>query len=44
MGPITRQQSDNLAAAVRAGAGFAGWHGGIVDSTTATTCSLVAGS
>ncbi|MFE9769318.1 ThuA domain-containing protein [Streptomyces sp. NPDC005808] len=32
MGTITREQSANLAAAVRAGTGFAGWHGGIVDS------------
>ncbi|MEU1167359.1 ThuA domain-containing protein, partial [Streptomyces sp. NPDC005921] len=32
MGTITREQSDNLAAAVRAGTGLAGWHGGIVDS------------
>ncbi|GHH72969.1 hypothetical protein GCM10018793_10850 [Streptomyces sulfonofaciens] len=29
---ITRDQCANLAAAVRAGTGFAGWHGGIVDS------------
>ncbi|RVU20916.1 ThuA domain-containing protein [Streptomyces antnestii] len=32
MGTITREQSDNLAAAVRAGTGLAGWHGGIIDS------------
>ncbi|GAA1732723.1 ThuA domain-containing protein [Streptomyces yatensis] len=31
MGSITREQSANLAAAVRAGTGLAGWHGGIVD-------------
>ncbi|MEV1023210.1 ThuA domain-containing protein [Streptomyces sp. NPDC050264] len=31
MGTITREQGDNLAAAVRAGTGLAGWHGGIVD-------------
>ncbi|MFJ6819387.1 ThuA domain-containing protein [Streptomyces niveus] len=31
MGTITREQSANLAAAVRAGTGLAGWHGGIVD-------------
>lgn len=32
MGEITREQSAGLAAAVRAGTGLAGWHGGIVDS------------
>ncbi|MBF9069158.1 ThuA domain-containing protein [Streptacidiphilus sp. NEAU-YB345] len=32
MGTITREQCDNLAAAVRGGSGLAGWHGGIVDS------------
>lgn len=32
MGEITPAQSRGLAAAVRAGTGFAGWHGGIVDS------------
>ncbi|GAA1360633.1 ThuA domain-containing protein [Streptomyces beijiangensis] len=32
MGEITREQRDGLAAAVRAGTGLAGWHGGIVDS------------
>ncbi|MEV7341085.1 ThuA domain-containing protein [Streptomyces sp. NPDC093544] len=32
MGEITREQSDGLVAAVRAGTGLAGWHGGIVDS------------
>ncbi|MEU3982323.1 ThuA domain-containing protein [Streptomyces sp. NPDC026672] len=31
MGTITPRQRDNLAAAVRAGTGLAGWHGGIVD-------------
>ena len=32
MGEITQEQSTGLAAAVRAGTGLAGWHGGIVDS------------
>ncbi|MBB5078828.1 ThuA domain-containing protein [Nonomuraea endophytica] len=32
MGTISREQSAGLAAAVRAGTGLAGWHGGIVDS------------
>jgi uncharacterized protein len=32
MGEITPQQSESLSAAVRAGTGLAGWHGGIVDS------------
>ncbi|MGW5657955.1 ThuA domain-containing protein [Streptomyces humi] len=32
MGDITPEQSEGLAAAVRAGTGLAGWHGGIVDS------------
>ncbi len=32
MGEITGPQVEGLTAAVRAGAGFAGWHGGIVDS------------
>ena len=32
MGAITAEQSEGLAAAVRAGTGLAGWHGGIVDS------------
>lgn len=32
MGEVTAEQSRTLAAAVRAGTGFAGWHGGIVDS------------
>jgi uncharacterized protein len=32
MGEITDGQSANLAAAVRAGTGFAGWHGGVIDS------------
>ncbi|MBL1065560.1 ThuA domain-containing protein [Streptomyces sp. 7-21] len=32
MGEITPEQCDSLTAAVRAGTGFAGWHGGIVDS------------
>lgn len=32
MGEITGPQVEGLTAAVRAGTGFAGWHGGIVDS------------
>jgi type 1 glutamine amidotransferase len=32
MGTLTREQSEGLAAAVRAGTGLAGWHGGIIDS------------
>jgi type 1 glutamine amidotransferase len=32
MGEISRAQCDGLAAAVAAGVGLAGWHGGIVDS------------
>lgn len=32
MGEITQEQSRGLAAAVRAGTGFAGWHGGVVDA------------
>ncbi|QSB13340.1 ThuA domain-containing protein [Natronosporangium hydrolyticum] len=32
MGEITEKQAQGLAAAVRAGTGFAGWHGGIVAS------------
>lgn len=32
MGEITGEQSRGLSAAVRAGTGFAGWHGGIIDS------------
>ncbi|HEV3359791.1 MAG TPA: ThuA domain-containing protein [Pseudonocardiaceae bacterium] len=32
MGTITREQLAGLSAAVRAGTGFAGWHGGIIDS------------
>ncbi|MFI9341876.1 ThuA domain-containing protein [Streptomyces sp. NPDC052773] len=32
MGEITAEQSRGLSAAVRAGTGFAGWHGGIVDA------------
>ncbi|GAA1661464.1 ThuA domain-containing protein [Kribbella alba] len=32
MGEITPEQSKGLEAAVRAGTGLAGWHGGIVDS------------
>jgi type 1 glutamine amidotransferase len=32
MGETTAEQSRGLAQAVRAGTGFAGWHGGIIDS------------
>jgi hypothetical protein len=32
MGETTREQTAGLAQAVRAGTGFAGWHGGIIDS------------
>lgn len=32
MGEISREQAEGLIAAVRAGTGLAGWHGGIVDS------------
>ncbi|MGJ5893864.1 ThuA domain-containing protein [Streptomyces niveiscabiei] len=32
MGEITRDQMTGLSRAVRAGTGFAGWHGGIVDA------------
>ena len=32
MGEITREQAKGLSAAVRAGTGFAGWHGGVLDS------------
>jgi len=32
MSEISKQQWQGLDAAVRAGAGFAGWHGGIIDS------------
>jgi hypothetical protein len=32
MGTITREQLAGLSSAVRAGTGFAGWHGGIIDS------------
>jgi uncharacterized protein len=32
MGTITAEQLNGLLAAVRAGTGFAGWHGGIVDA------------
>lgn len=32
MGEITAEQSAGLSAAVGAGTGFAGWHGGIIDS------------
>ena len=32
MGELTAEQSEGLVAAVRAGTGFAGWHGGVVDA------------
>lgn len=32
MGTITREQLTGLATAVRAGTGFAGWHGGMIDA------------
>jgi len=32
MGEISQEQFEGLATAVRAGTGFAGWHGGIVDA------------
>jgi len=32
MGEISRDQRNNLVAAVRSGVGLAGWHGGIVDA------------
>jgi type 1 glutamine amidotransferase len=32
MGEITAEQSRGLAAAVEAGTGFAGWHGGVLDA------------
>jgi type 1 glutamine amidotransferase len=34
MGTLTEQQSSGLRAAVRAGVGFAGWHGGVVATFT----------
>jgi uncharacterized protein len=34
-GTITREQADGLNAAVRAGVGFAGWHGGILAAFSA---------
>ncbi|MEV6116489.1 ThuA domain-containing protein [Streptomyces sp. NPDC052109] len=37
MGSITPEQSAGLAAAVRAGTGLAGWHGGIVDAFRSDT-------
>ncbi|MGW3132043.1 ThuA domain-containing protein [Streptomyces sp. NPDC001123] len=37
MGSITGEQSAGLAAAVRAGTGLAGWHGGIVDAFRSDT-------
>src|SRR5689334_18004091 len=36
MGTITDEQLDGLASAVAAGAGLAGWHGGIADSFRAS--------
>lgn len=44
MGTISRGQAEGLSRAVRAGTGFAGWHGGIVDSFRAETgYSLITG-
>lgn len=37
MGEITREQVAGLSLAVRAGTGFAGWHGGIIDSFRSQT-------
>jgi uncharacterized protein len=37
MGEITSEQSKGLEAAIRGGTGFAGWHGGIVDSFRSNT-------
>ncbi|WP_097229247.1 ThuA domain-containing protein [Streptomyces zhaozhouensis] len=37
MGEITPEQTEGLAAAVRAGTGLAGWHGGICDAFRANT-------
>jgi uncharacterized protein len=37
LGRLTRPQSDGLVAAVRAGTGFAGWHGGVVGTFTDST-------
>lgn len=34
MGTLTEQQCDGLTSAVRAGTGFAGWHGGVVGTFT----------
>lgn len=44
MGEITAEQSRGLADAVRAGTGFAGWHGGIIDAfRTETRYQLLTG-
>jgi type 1 glutamine amidotransferase len=45
MGSIEPQQFAGLEAAVRAGTGFAGWHGGIIDSyrNTPAYCHMVGG-
>jgi hypothetical protein len=44
MGTITRPQVDGLSRAIRAGTGFAGWHGGIVDAFRAEPAySLITG-
>ena len=37
MGEITAEQCKGLEAAIRGGTGFAGWHGGIVDSFRSNT-------
>jgi uncharacterized protein len=44
MGTITGEQAAGLSRAVRGGTGFAGWHGGIVDSFRGNTSySLITG-
>jgi type 1 glutamine amidotransferase len=44
MGTITADQLSGLSAAIRAGTGFAGWHGGIVDAfRDATEYHLITG-
>ncbi|MEI8351435.1 MAG: ThuA domain-containing protein, partial [bacterium] len=37
MATIEKEQEEGLLAAVRAGTGLAGWHGGIIDSFRANT-------
>ncbi|MEV5703752.1 ThuA domain-containing protein [Actinoallomurus sp. NPDC052274] len=44
MGTITHEQVAGLSAAVRAGTGFAGWHGGVIDAfRDATAYHLITG-